>query len=65
MQEFIINFHYLIIGITVFLFIAIIGYFKENKGLKELSLQNKDKEDVSISAVSISDLENSTDTLNV
>lgn len=58
MENFIISFHYLIIAITVFLFIAIIGYLKENKKLGEVASTNNVKDDVSVSTVSIAELDN-------
>ncbi len=64
MKEFIINFQYLFIGLTVFFGIALIGYIKGNREFKSVKSNNNLKENISVSDVSINDLESDIDNLN-
>lgn len=65
MEDILMDFQYLFIGITVLLFIALVGYIKENKKIKSTQTKINVKEDIEVSTVSINDLENSIDNLNV
>lgn len=63
MSQFILDYYYLILSITIILIFALIGYIKENKNLKEVSVVSSNKEDISVSNVSISDLDSNIDSL--
>lgn len=63
MSNLIIKFYPIVIGLTVFFFIALLGYRRESKkNMSKVNIQNFN-EDISVSKVSIKELEKSIDSL--
>lgn len=57
MKEFILQYYYIILSLTIFFFIVLIGFMKESKKGKPLQEVVAKKEEVTVNNVSISELE--------